>query len=397
MPSEPRETSADLVLGPVELGAIAHGGHCVARIDGRVVFVRHGIPGEVVRVRITDDSKPRFWWGEVADVITASPDRVVPPCPVAGRCGGCDFQHVRLERQRALKAQVVAEQLRRLAGLDEQVIVEPVPGDHDGLDWRTRMRYLVRDGRIGLRAWRSDELVELPEGGCRIAYPGNGDALRSPTRLARFALGDGELQVVAGSGAATVLGVDGQPVLGQAEVVQHVDGREYRVAADGFWQVHPGAAQALTEAVVAGLEPRPGERAVDLYCGVGLFAGALVTAGCVVAGIEANGRAIELARTNVSQARFHVGRIERAGNRLPRRTDLIVLDPPRTGAGAAVVHRLAGMDARRIAYVACDPAALARDLAVFAKDGYRLGSLRVFDLFPMTHHVECVAILERAL
>ncbi|MGB3955677.1 MAG: TRAM domain-containing protein, partial [Brooklawnia sp.] len=135
MPNESPVASRE-VLGPVELGPIAHGGHCVARVDGRVVFVRHGIPGERVMLRVTDASKPRFWWGEVARVLDASPDRVVPPCPIAGRCGGCDFQHVALPRQRELKAQVVAEQLRRLARIEWPVVVEPVPGDVDGLDYR---------------------------------------------------------------------------------------------------------------------------------------------------------------------------------------------------------------------------------------------------------------------
>lgn len=385
--AEPPEAGLH-VLGPVELGSIAHGGACVARTDGRVVFVRHGIPGEIVRVRITDASKPRFWWGEVAEVIDASLDRVTPPCPIAGRCGGCDFQHVSVPAQRRLKAQVVAEQLRRLAGLDVPVVVEQVPGDDEGLGWRTRMRYLVRGGRVGLRAWRSDELVELPEGGCRIAHPDG------PDDLTGFAADDGEVQVVVASGSLTVLDVDGEPVVGSTVVTQRVGSREFSVRADGFWQVHPGAAQTLVDAVLAGLEPRPGERALDLYCGAGLFAGALVDAGCRVTGVESNRSAVELARRNVPQARFHAARLERALDKLAGRTDVVVLDPPRIGAGAAVVRHLAGMGARRIAYVACDPAALARDLATFAAHGHRLSSLRSFDLFPMTHHVECVAILE---
>lgn len=371
------------------LEAIAHGGHCVARLDGRVVFVRHGIPGELVRLRITDDSKARFWWGEVAEVIEPSADRVTPPCPVAGRCGGCDFQHIDVARQRALKAAVVAEQLQRLAGLDWPVEVEPVPGDQAGLGWRTRMRYLARDSRVGLRGWRSDELVALPEGGCRIAHPGG------PDDLVEFApVGvDGELQVVVADSGVTVLGPDGALVVGEAIVTQHCKGRDYLVRADGFWQVHPGAAQMLTDAVLSGLAPQAGEQALDLYCGVGLFAGALVDAGCRVTGVEASKSAIDLARRNVPEARFHAGRMERMGRQLPRRADLIVLDPPRTGAGRQVVQRLAGMGARTIAYVACDPAALARDVATFADAGYRLTGLRGFDLFPMTHHVECVAIL----
>ena len=371
----------------VELGPIAHGGHCVARLDGRVVFVRYGIPGERARVRITDDSKPRMWWGEVAEVIEASPDRVIPPCPVAGRCGGCDFQHVAVPRQRELKAQVLAEQLRRLAGLEIDVTVEPVPGDADGLGWRTRMRYLVRDHRVGLRAWRSDELVELPVGGCRIAHPGG------PADLGRFAGHDGELQVVISDDGCTVLGPGGELLTGSQIVTQHVGGRAYRVRADGFWQVHPGAAETLTAAVLDGLNPKAGEHVADLYCGCGLFAGALVDAGCRVTGIEASRSAIELAKLNVPQARFHAMRVDKAGSRLAKKTDLIVLDPPRTGAGAGVVRQLAGLEPTGIAYVACDPAALARDLATFATCGYRLESLRAFDLFPMTHHMECVAVL----
>ena len=388
MPSESTAVPETL-LGPVELAAIAHGGHCVARVDGRVIFVRHGIPDEQVTIRVIDDSKPRFWWGEVAEVVAASDDRVAPPCPVAGRCGGCDFQHVALPRQLELKAQVVAEQLRRLAGIDWTVIVESVPGDNEGLGWRTRMRYLVRDGRVGLRAWRSDAPVELPVGGCPIAHPAG------PDDLARWARDDGELQVVVASDQTTVLGVDGEPVQGTAIVRQQVGSRWFRVRADGFWQVHPGAACALTEAVLTGLEPKVGEQALDLYCGVGLFAGALVDAGCQTVGVEASRTAIDLARLNVPEARFHAARLERAWDRLPRRTDLVVLDPPRAGAGAAVVRRVACMDARAIAYVACDPAALARDLATFAEHGYALTALRAFDLFPMTHHVECVAILKR--
>lgn len=374
-------------LGPVELGPIAHGGHCVARVDGRVVFVRHGIPGETVRVRVTDDSKARFWWGEVSEVLDASPDRVTPPCPIAGTCGGCDFQHVTLPRQRDLKAQVVSEQLHRLAGLDWPLIVEPVPGDVDGLGWRTRMRYLLRGGAVGLRAWRSDALVELPPGGCRIAHPAG------PDDLGQFADRDGELEVVVAASGVSVLR-SGELLSGTELVTERTAARDWQVRADGFWQVHPGAAQTLVDAALGALEPRAGERALDLYCGVGLFAGALVDAGCRVTGMESSAAAIELAQRNVPQGRFLVGRVERALHRLPRRTDLVLLDPPRTGAGREVVQHVSGRGARRICYVACDPAALARDLATFASNGYDLVGLRAFDIFPMTHHIECVALLE---
>ena len=212
-----REEQKTGLIGPVEVGPIAHGGHCVARHDGRVIFVRHALPGERVLVQVTDESHARFWRGDAVQVLEPSPDRVRAPCPIAGPglCGGCDFQHVDLPAQRRLKASVVAEQLRRLAGIDWAGEVEPVssPGTEDGLAWRTRMRYtLDADGRPGLRAHRSHRVIALPPGGCRIAAPG---------------------------------ALDGS----EGTVTEVAAGRRWAVAADGFWQVHPAAADTLAAAV----------------------------------------------------------------------------------------------------------------------------------------------------
>ncbi|MYZ19374.1 methyltransferase domain-containing protein, partial [Streptomyces sp. SID337] len=186
-------------------------------------------------------------------------------------------------------------------------------------------------------------------------------------------------------------------------VRERADGRTYRVGSGGFWQVHPKAADTLMLAVMQGLTPRKGDTALDLYCGVGLFAGALadrVGEKGAVLGIESGKRAVEDARHNLAgfdRVRIEQGKVESV---LPRtgitEADLIVLDPPRAGAGKQTVKHLVGLGARRIAYVACDPAALARDLGYFREGGYRVRTLRAFDLFPMTHHVECVAILEPA-
>jgi tRNA/tmRNA/rRNA uracil-C5-methylase (TrmA/RlmC/RlmD family) len=190
-------------------------------------------------------------------------------------------------------------------------------------------------------------------------------------------------------------------VHGRPFVRERADGRTYRVGSGGFWQVHPKAADTLVTAVMQGLLPRKGETALDLYCGVGLFAGALADRlgekGAVL-GIESGKRAVEDARHNLAdfpRVRIEQGRVESV---LPRtgitEVDLVVLDPPRAGAGRGTVEHLSSLGARRIAYVACDPAALARDLGYFRDGGYRVRTLRAFDLFPMTHHVECVAILE---
>ncbi|WP_257477398.1 class I SAM-dependent RNA methyltransferase [Acidipropionibacterium jensenii] len=382
------------LTGPIlelDLGPVAHGGFCVARSEGRVVFVRGGLPGERVRARVIDDSKASHWFATTTQVLRADPHRIDPVCPVAGECGGCDFQHVEIGFQRELKRRVVAEQLDRIAGIDWTGVVEPAREAEDGLGWRTRMHYRTTDGAPALRAFRSHELVPVPAQGCPISHPAGRQAAR---RVA--AEGPEDLQVtVSGTGAGTpqvsVL-ADGKVVEGQATVTETVDRLSLQVDAGGFWQVHPQAAQRLGEAVIDGLQPGPGDRALDLYCGVGLFAALMAQAGARVEGVEVSRRAVQLARRNV-EGRFVVGRTERAARQLPRHADLVVLDPPRKGAGRRVVGEVVARRPRAVAHVACDPAALARDLSLFAEGGYHPVSIRALDLFPMTHHVECVAIL----
>ena len=412
------------LIGPLEVGPVAHGGHCVARTDGLVVFVRHALPGELVTARVTDVTR-RFARADVVEVVAASEHRVNPPCPNAGRCGGCDFQHAAPAFQAELKRRVLAEQLQRLAGIDWEGAVEQVP---PVLGSRVRMRFVPdASGRLGLRAHRSHEVVPLPPGGCPLAEPAMASAAWPPVRPTGVseppvseppsAAGVREMaRSVARAAPGTASGrpdrapFRGAELLGvvsreggrlfppgtDAVVTQRVGERVFRVAADGFWQAHLAAPEVLTEAVIDGLRPEPGERAFDLYCGVGVFAGSLVDAGCRVWGVEGNRPAIELARGNVPQARFFAGSVERTLARLPGRADLVVLDPPRTGAGRAVMTAIARLRPRAVAYVACDPAALARDLGFARELGYEPSSIRGFDLFGMTHHLEAVAILHRA-
>jgi tRNA/tmRNA/rRNA uracil-C5-methylase (TrmA/RlmC/RlmD family) len=295
-----------------------------------------------------------------------------------------------------LKADVLSEQLHRLAGLELQVPVEPVTvgrddGGAEGLGWRTRMRYLIDDhGRPGLRAHRSHRVITLPPEGCRIAAP----AISRPAGGSS----DGELiGVDAADAVHWLFGADHEAI------TEHAIGRDWRVSGDGFWQVHPAAADLLATTVLDGLRPEAGDTAFDLYCGVGLFSGALVDAGCRVIGVESSRDAVAAARRNLadvgSRARFHAARVDRAlaaprgRSALPGSVDLVVLDPPRSGAGKRVIDQLVRRRPRAIAYVACDPAALARDLGYLFGQAYQLVSLRAFDLFPMTHHMECVAIL----
>lgn len=391
------------------MGAAAHGGFCVARHENRVVFVRHALPGERVQVTVTEGhQRSKFWRADAVEILLAAPDRVSPPCPWAGPglCGGCDWQHVSLPAQRRLKAAVVAEQLQRLAGISYDVVVEPVPVEvgatPDGLGWRTRVRYAVDDGgRAGLRRHRSREVV--PIDWCRIAHP---DVVAADVPKRRWPGGSSvDVAVSARTGERLVLcdGDAAAPGESTAALTERVGERTFRIGARAFWQVHPAAAETLVEAVVGALEPRPGEAVFDLYCGVGLFAAALAQRvglqGSVVA-VEGDGAAADDAKSNLRDlpgVRVARGRVDHVLRRPHlRHADLVVLDPPRAGAGRAVVDLVSRTRARRIAYVSCDPAALARDLHWFADRRYQLALLRAFDLFPMTQHVECVAVLERS-
>jgi tRNA/tmRNA/rRNA uracil-C5-methylase (TrmA/RlmC/RlmD family) len=374
---------ADLPI--VEVGPVAHGGHCVARLDGQVVFVRHTLPGERVRIRVTEESK-RFLRADAVEVIEAAPGHVTPPCPYAGTCGGCDFQHVDPAVQRELLGDVVREQLSRLAGITWDGEVERVG---DELGWRTRMTFAVdADGRAGLRKHRSHDVVPIER--CLIAHPDLPDVLGR-----RWEPGSSVEAVVSSRGEQLVVG-EGK----RTAVTEDVHGMSFRVGGSGFWQVHPAAAETLVDAVMAGAGVEPGDRVVDLYAGVGLFTAFLAEAagpGGEVVSVEADPGGSRDARRNLHDrptVRLVGETVERAfrSGQIGERADVVVLDPPRTGAKRAV-HDIAGLGARRVVYVACDPAALARDLATFAESGYRLDSLRAFALFPMTHHVECVAVL----
>ncbi|WP_329378317.1 TRAM domain-containing protein [Streptomyces sp. NBC_01351] len=421
----------------VEVGPVAHGGHCIARTaDGRVLFVRHTLPGETIVAKVTEgETDSRFLRADAITILSASKDRVEAPCPYAGpgKCGGCDWQHAKPGAQRRLKGEVVAEQLQRLAGLTPEEAgwdgtVMPAEGDKlpagQVPQWRTRVQFAIdEDGNAGLRKHRSHDIELIDH--CMIAAPGvselgieKQDWPQMATVEAIAASGSGDRQVVLTprpggrlplvelDKPVSVLRVEEKDggvhrVHGRPFVRERADGRTYRVGMGGFWQVHPQAADTLIKAVMQGLMPRKGEMALDLYCGVGIFAGALAErlgeTGAVL-GIESTKRAVEDARHNLAdfpRVRIEQGKVDQI---LPKtgitECDLVVLDPPRAGAGKQTVRQVAGLTPRRVAYVACDPAALARDLGYFKENGYKVRTLRVFDLFPMTHHVECVAILE---
>ena len=416
------------VLGP------AAGGTFVARHEGRVVFVRGAAPGETVTVRLLEDpeqaASARYWRAEVVEVLEAGVDRVPTVWPEAGTdgVGGAEWAHIALNAQRRLGTEVLRELLHRARVTSfplEDVQVEPAPHDFDGLGWRTRVRFAVdADGTVGMRGWRSHEVRPVGENplaaqGIRDLDLGSWTAPAGVEAIDVAAPSAGPVSVVLigrdldpasieiperfGDADVTVRTARGLvPLRGDGIVHERVGERLFKVSATGFWQVHRRAAELLSEVVESVLRAPRGGSVWDLYGGVGLFAA--VAARQVglegeVASVEGNRRASELAGENledlpqVSVACADVSdwvRARRGG------VDCVVLDPPRTGAGPELMEQLCSITRRRIVYVSCDPATLARDLAVAEKAGWRVVDLRAFDLFPHTHHIESVAVLEKA-
>jgi len=405
----------------LDVTGIAHGGISVARHEGRVVFVSDAVPGERVVARVTEDRKKSFWRADTVSVVTPSEHRVDHVWPEAAldrdpavRAGGAEFGHIALPHQRTLKHDVLVDAFARFARTDltevlgHDVTVEAAPGDDaaNGLGWRTRVRLHVDEaGTAGPFAARSHTVV--PVGSLPLAS----QRVQDSAPLARGAMpGAGVVDVIAPSGAegARLVIDDQKPTV----VTEVVGDRSFSVDDDGFWQVHRQAPAVLT-AAVQDLVDRdrldPEGQHLDLYGGVGLLAAALgdvVGPKARITSVESAPRATEHAQENLSEwigARAETGRVDRwlartaadaSRPELQRfRAGTIVLDPPRSGAGREVVVQIAALQPAQVVYVACDPVALARDVATFADLGYRLEALRAFDLFPHTHHLEAVARL----
>ncbi|WP_238846730.1 class I SAM-dependent RNA methyltransferase [Nocardia arthritidis] len=541
----------------VRVGPPGHGGFCVARHDGRVVFVRHALPGELVRVLVTEDRGGSFCRADAIEILEAAAERVPATCPVSGPGGAgcCDFAHATPAAQRGLKAAVVAEQLRRLAGIEREVVVEPITGAGDAVGgWRTRVRLVVDDaGRAGVHRYRSTDI--LPDLRCPQPVPGmldgiadrtwtpgadlvlalDGDGVRHVVELAPAAAnssetlaaqrnrndrpgnqreprrkrdrpasaeppehrgrgndglsgapgpgsvessrpddddtgndrwangspwdlpgasgrrgrggderrgrgddrssgdgsrrrgrraddssnpaaggkpwraadsvgrsGDERRRSAAARRAATHAARDEWVVIGTGRAVEYVAGRRWELSATGFWQAHRGAAQCYSDVVAEWSGLRPGDVAWDLYSGAGVFAARMAE----IVGPTGAVRAVESARPAVADGHaalrdlpwldLRAQRVERWVREQSGATpDVVVLDPPRAGAGKDVIAAVTDGAPRRIIHIGCDPASFARDLHLYLTAGYHLTELRAFDAFPATHHVECIALLER--
>ncbi|MGE2713588.1 class I SAM-dependent RNA methyltransferase [Mycolicibacterium litorale] len=396
---------AELVL---ETGPPANGGSCVARHDGRVVFVRHALPGETVRVRVRSE-RGSYWHADVVEVIESSPQRIASLCPIAGAegAGCCDLAFVTPEGARSLKGAVVANQLDRLGGYhwcDEGAATAEPVGDGAATGWRTRVRLDTgADGVAGFHRYHSADLVtdlrcaQLPSG-----LLGEVDLLRFPPGAhVHVALDDDGARHIVASGPRTGRGAPTTVVSGDYEATQRIGGRVWRVPVTAFWQAHRDAARRYSELVAQWAALRPGQTAWDLYGGAGVFAAALaeqVGDGGRVLTVDtsrAAGRSARAALADLRQVSVVTDSVRRALSGERRRADVAVLDPPRTGAGRDVIDLISGAGVPRVIHIGCEAASFARDVGLYLQAGYAVEEVRVFDSFPLTHHVECVAVLTR--
>ena len=393
------ETVRHIAIGDeitLEVTHVANGGFCIARHDGQAVFVRHALPGEKVIAEVTEINK-RYLRADAIEIVQPSPHRVETPCSYAGVCGGCDFQHAEVSYQRELKSQVVREQLSHLGGVAEvngapleRFIVQPLTESETGLHWRTRNRFArLGDIAVGMKMPRSHSVVEIDE--CLIA-------VEDAVSLAQSALhiGQGDI-ATAQSALGQHVVVDGR---GGPWLDEVVDSRTWRIHASSFWQVHKDAPAAFVATVreLADLQPR--ESLLDLYSGSGLFAASLAgdvgPDGDVVA-VESSIDAVRDARrscSDLSQLELITADVEKWIAQCDELFDVVVLDPPRAGAGLKVIRDVARLAKRTIIYVACDPSSLGRDTRYLADLGWKMTKLVGLDAFPMTAHVECIALFE---
>ena len=402
----------------VQLTGMAHGGAAFGRHEGQVVFVPYALPGETVLVEV-ETVKKGWARARLLEVLEASADRVEPACPHFGPsgCGGCHWQHSQYTAQLRYKTEVVRDQLRRLAGLERAAVQDTLPA---GEPWAYRNHVQLRTAPEGLGYVAADGTRVQPIEVCPIMHPllaelfddldidaegllrvGLRAGVRTGQQMIIFETVDNEpIELsVERPVACVLLRSDGIPVtlVGRDHIVEQVAGRDYRVSAGSFFQVNTAGAELLVKTVLEYLEPRPHHSALDLYAGVGLFSLALADRVGQVWAVEASALAVADLRFNVEaggvdNVHIQAGDVAQALAGFEATAELAVVDPPRAGCGEAVIKRLVELQVRRLVYVACDPATLARDARLLAAAGYRLVRVQPVDMFPQTYHIESLAL-----
>lgn len=399
----------------LKITALSHSGDGIAHAEGRTVFVPGALPGETVSVEITQ-TKKEVARARLVEVVDPAPERIQPPCPVFNVCGGCQLQHLGYLDQLRFKENQVRVQLRRLARLDDPPVRPIVPAP-EPFGYRNQIQWsLTADGGLGLRGQGTHDVV--PVEACLIAHPAINAArahlvLEPDAGLERLTIrvdetGDPLLVLEPEEEtpevsldlalAAAVFRPDGTTfALAERDWLEiEVLGRPFRVSAGSFFQVNLAQAERLVALVLEALDPHPDDVVLDLFCGVGLFTAFVAPHVSAVVGVESYAPAVDDAAINLDASdnvSLYLGAVEEILPALAARPTAVVLDPPRAGLAAEAAEALAATGATRIAYVSCDPATLARDVARLARHGYRLAWAQPVDMFPQTFHIETVALL----
>jgi 23S rRNA (uracil1939-C5)-methyltransferase len=396
-------------LVPIEvtLTGFASGGKAVGHAaDGRVVFVEYALPGERVIAEITDD-RPSYIEATAVLVLDASEDRIAPPCQYFGKCGGCQLQHVAYRRQLELKTGIVRDQLQRIGRFsaeDVEALVRPMLGMDEPWGYRNHNRFTVRrDGEVGFMQRGTHRFMRIDE--CLIAHPKVNEVLRvaqGRTMQAR------QLSVRVGVNTGDRMiqprlqwrphSRGPRPSTGQTHYSEELNGVRYRISGPAFFQVNTPQAERLVAMVVGHVLEVNARVVVDAYAGVGTFAAQLASRVDHVVTIEESAAAGDDAEVNLARldnVTRIVGKVEDTLPGMSPSPDVVVIDPPRSGLFPGVVEAIIDSAAKRVVYVSCDPATLARDLRLFVDGGFTIREVQPVDMFPHTQHIENVTVLDR--
>ena len=391
----------------IELTGFAAGGKAVGRApDGRIVFVEYAMPGERVLAEIAAET-PSYIEATTIEVREPSEQRVEPRCQYFGRCGGCQLQHISYGEQLRLKTGIVRDQLRRIGRFEDAAIdgvLQEMIGMADPWAYRNHMRFTVRrDGEVGFMEHGSHRFLRIDH--CEIALPAANRVLRDAqgrtmqTRALTVRAGEHSDELLVQPKLRWRPHRRGNTRSGQTHYHELLRGARYRVSSPAFFQVNSRQAERLIELVVARARAVQPRLVADAYSGVGTFAVALAQVVPDVVTIEASAAAGDDAEVNLApydNVRRIVGTVEEQLPALDPAPDVVVVDPPRAGLDASVIDAIVESGVRRLVYVSCDPATLARDLRRLADGGMELSELQPIDMFPHTQHIECISTLDRA-
>src|SRR5215207_3457457 len=401
----------------ITLTTLTYGGDAMGRLeDGRAVFVPFGLPGERVRVRLTEE-KRNFARAELLEILESSPHRILPRCKHFGVCGGCHYQNLPYEEQLEAKTEILRDQLMRIGKIEnppvQKTVASPSPWNY-----RNHVQFhLTEEGKVGYVKAQAPAIFaitecHLPEGSINSLWPQL--EFEPGTNIERVSVRSGkeedlilvlesdspespELEIEAGISVAHVFEEHAVVIAGNDHIVISVLGRDFRVSAASFFQVNTAMAGKIVNYLIANLPVKQSDTLLDVYCGAGLFSAFFAPTCKRVIGIEASPSACEDFSFNLDEfdnVELYEGLAEDAIPHLEAKPDIVLVDPPRAGLEKRVVDGILKLNPRLIAYVSCDPSTLARDAARLLNGGYLLKEVTPFDLFPQTYHIESISLFE---